>query len=284
MTDNTKTASSVSLGSGVSVVNNGPVTRSKLSASGLTTDDSETYVLVKREKKSIVQETPANTPNNSSPGEGDSKSSIKMSAVSRGRIGAAMLNRNKMSDPIRAKIVGTVSITSGSNAFNQGVMSLSPVGQQDFAAFAGVFDEARVTRVDFDVAMNQSPGSSNPVPGGWAVAWDPSNIGTYGSVPDALTAEYHVGPLALPTNSNNAVPQSETKSGFHHFSAPVKPQRLTGDGSISGDVGGGWFATGTSSANAIVGYVKCTIPALGSSTTSTFYGFVTYTCEFRNRT
>jgi len=212
-------------------------------------------------------------------------SSSASQAAVKSRVSRAMISSGKrrISDPIRVKVVSTFSITSGTNAFNQSVTSLTPVGAQDFSSFAALFDEVRCTRIDFDAAVLASSAPA-PIAAGWAFAWDPSNIGVYSNVPDALTAEHHVGPVALPQQDALASPLAETPSGLYHLSVPVHPQRLTGDGSISGDVGGGWFATGTSATNAVVGYIKSTIPALGTGVTSTFYGYAAYHLEFRNRT
>jgi len=191
----------------------------------------------------------------------------------------------KMKKPVSAVLVGAVaSITSGANAINQGVVGLNPVGIQDWSGFAGLYDECRVTKVVAHACVATSAAVAGPLL--WGFALDPANGGPYSNLSDVMTARYRKAPMASDTGQNLTAPAAQNATGLYRLEMKLHAGRLTNDsssGSAASEIGGGWFATASTTA-INVGYLKCFVPAGGGTVTTAFSYVVEYMVEFRDRT
>jgi len=192
----------------------------------------------------------------------------------------------KMKKPVSAVLVGPVSNTaSGANANNQSVLALAPVGVQDWAGFAALYDECRVTKVVAHATASYTASPPAFVATVWGFALDPANGGAYGNLPDVMTARYKVAPMCFTASTADFAVLPVNRTGFYRLEMKLHGGRLTNDnsGSAASEVGGGWFAT-SSTTSINVGYLKCFIPATGGTGITTFTDVVEYHCEFRDRT
>jgi len=195
--------------------------------------------------------------------------------------------RNTARAAIGRKVVKTTlwevrnAVTSGANTFNQGAVALSPVGLQDWTAFASLYDECRVTAMTMHTRADPSvTGTALPVI--WGACLDPADASVISNVPDILSAQYSTGPLLLGGGSvAPANPYMNMHNGLARAHMPLPAGRLT-DTVTTGVVGGGWF--GTDSASTIItGFAKCAIPGIGSTGVSSWSALIEYHVEFRDR-
>lgn len=187
---------------------------------------------------------------------------------------------SKQTDPVEARLVGLYVQSSAAATALNAVQALSPIAVDDFASFAALFDLWRCKSVEVKLRLS---GSSAPAGSlSWAVAFDPSNVGVYGGVPDVLTSKFHLGPCVAGIKTL-IYPESFTPSGFYDLKAVLPASsRVTNDGAAANAVGGGWV--GTSNTTAVVGWMKPFVPSFGPAITSILEYYVIYNCEFKSRT
>lgn len=191
---------------------------------------------------------------------------------------------------ITVRLCGQYAGQGGSSGTQYTAQALSPIGVQDWAGFAALYDLARVKAVTAKMAVTLV-GAGNNLEGYWAMAWDPSNPTAYTNPADLLTAERFVGPISYGNYSNSGTsttvnsPQPVNATGFvgFHKKLPTpKEQIATGNSSGVQVVGGGWIAT--SATTYIVGYVKALFASAGTGAVISGNLFVWYDVEFRSRT
>jgi len=163
------------------------------------------------------------------------------------------------------------------------VVSLGPnsTGVTEAVAFAGLYDEARCTKVVFKCRQT-TPGSPANT-SGWGMAFDPSNNGAYGSLVGITVTTQYVAPIAYNNPADTAVLVQNNTGYFKMVGKPLKVLPTAGAGGAGAGeiVGSDWFAT--SDTSACVGYWKAYFEPI-ASTMVTYDLFVQYHMEYRNRT
>lgn len=181
----------------------------------------------------------------------------------------------------KVKLVGRYDIVGTAATALNTVQALSPIGVSDFSGFAALYDLCRVESIDVKfccLASATIPGFTQ-----YAVALDPSNLGTYSSVADLLTAQTKKGPFLIGGSGLNREPGlSMTKTGFHEMKIKLVETRLTNDSTASNLVGGGWF--GTSNSTAVCAWFKPYAESFGAGVVATITMYVEYHCTFKSRT
>lgn len=190
--------------------------------------------------------------------------------------------------PISVHLFSTLSNNAGANTVNSYTPGVSPVVAQDYAGFAGLYDECRCTHVKvYGTLSTLGTFAGTPTLGAsalWGFAWDPINAGAYGGLADVCTAVHHHGPIAIPvatTAGTQAGVQVQPKDGVYVLNVKLHSDPLYTT-ITTGAIGGGWF--GTNTASITIGYLKSYVSALGAATSSNITFFVDMTCEFRDRT
>ncbi len=195
--------------------------------------------------------------------------SIMRSALGKGQRGVVV------------KLVSSGSTTGSANTAFFPVIAIVPSGFTDFAGFAALYDEYRIRRaiLHFNVGPSAPP---TTVGSAIAVAFDPVNSGAYVSISDAITAQHSKGPCQI--NTANAVPLARNETGYWTLgSGKLVPTVLPNGSSVLGlSVGGAWI--GTADTQAVVGYWKGAINALGASVSATLAYTIVLEAEFRMRT
>jgi hypothetical protein len=187
----------------------------------------------------------------------------------------------KFQKPIKVKLVARYTLSSNAATPLSQVLALSPIGVTDFSSYAAVYDLVRTIkiRVHFCVLASGAVSGFSQ----YAVAWDPSNIGSYSSVSDVLTAQVHQGPFLIGGGTATREPSlSMTPSGFRIIEAKLPVNKITNDSTASNIIGGAWM--GTSNTTAVVGWIKPYIDSFGAGITSTMDMYVQYYVEFKSRT
>ncbi len=194
------------------------------------------------------------------------------------RVGAK--GKHKTADPVVVNLAAAYVTTSAAATALSAVQALSPIGVADYSSFAALFDLWRVRgiTVHFRLTGSATPAGS----GAWALAFDPSNVGSYSGVDDVLTAQHHAGPMVFGIKSTT-FPEPMNHSGYYRLklALPVE-SRVTNDGAAANAVGGGWV--GTSNTTAVVGWLKPYVNSWGPAITSTIEYYVVYEVEFKART
>jgi len=187
--------------------------------------------------------------------------------------------------------LGTAS-SSANTAFNT-VYVLTPGSATEFASFAALFDEARCMGITVHIFVGCSTGASGAGPANvWAVAFDPANTNQYSAIEVLLAAQQRtpiilacdgtgspgpVGTAILPTSRNGGV--------VLKIKVPSLNVENLGSSAPIDLVGNGWWAmTSGTPANAVVGYLKPLIEAIGTSGVTTIRMIAEYHMEFRSRT
>lgn len=187
---------------------------------------------------------------------------------------------SKAGRKISVNLVAKYTMAGASNTVYNTVQALTPIGAQDYSSFASLYDIVRVKGFTLRAALGVNQ-TSGMVSGAWGVAFDIANSGAYTSLADVMTATQMI---VTATSSPGASPQVFTPDGFRHLNVrlPEQKERITSDGSAAGGVGGGWFATSATTLS--VGWLKPYIEVLGSAVSANGVLYVTYHCEFAQRT
>jgi len=192
---------------------------------------------------------------------------------------------------VTTKLVGFYTMNGNGGSATFGVQALTPIGVQDWAGFAALYDLARVASIRVTVQPYFSATGSSGYNGGqfWLLAFDPANPGAYSNFTDLMTAKSYLGPIGIDGQGGTAsVPGAQAihtcdKTGMLRFTVKLPaPKMQIAQGSGTTVVGGGWFATGSSAYT--VGYLKDYIGNVGSTSVLSLGIFVEYFCEFTNRT
>jgi hypothetical protein len=203
--------------------------------------------------------------------------SVKQLMASKGRMISGKNNK-----PVYTTLVGTYVSTSAANTALTSSTVQNPVGVQDWAGYAALYDECRVKSVTIHVNIETTQNVQTPAVT-WGCAFDPINPAAYANISDVITARYKFAPLALPgtldVTSQSPAPVNAT--GFYTKTFKLHVGRTTADSATA--IGGGWFGTSNTN-NAVIGYLKCYVPAIAAACTSTVAWYTEYECEFRDRT
>lgn len=222
----------------------------------------------------------------------DSVSDVKLNTVPKlnSRFLARHLgNRSGKSSgakPVNVRLVANYELAGSANTALDTVQALSPIAVQDFSSFASLYDLQRTKAMTIYWRTASSSQINGAVAGGFA--FDPSNVGTYASLPDVLTAQQHVGPILMSGTSIDVsslgTTSSSTHPGYHRFDVHLSTgkNKITNDSTASNAVGGGYV--GTSDTTAIVGWIKPYIQPMGASVSSSLSMYVVYDVEFSSRT
>jgi hypothetical protein len=201
---------------------------------------------------------------------------LKKVMASKGRAGG------KLKAPVYTYIVGTYTSSSAANTALATSTVQSPVGAQDWAGYAALYDECRVVSVKIHVNADCTQNVQNSAVT-WGCAFDPINPAAYANIADVITARYKFAPLAFPgtLDVTSQTPAPMNATGFYTKSFKLHPGRVTVDSATA--IGGGWFGTSATS-NDVIGYFKCYCPALGAGVVCNVSWYTEYECEFRDRT
>jgi hypothetical protein len=220
------------------------------------------------------------------PDEKDTKSqtaapaSTALSSIPR-LLGGGQAGRPNGLKPITVKLVARYDlIGSAASVLNQ-VQPVSPIAVADFNSFAALYDLQRTKslRVHFCVLSSAAIAGFST----YGLAWDPSNLGAYNSLPDLLTAQVKRGPYLIGGGTATREPSlSCSETGFHSMNVSLPMNKITGDTATSNLVGGAWVAT--SNTTALVGWIKPYIESFGPSVSATLTMFIEYHVEFKSRT
>jgi len=179
--------------------------------------------------------------------------------------------------------------TSSANSAFSSVAQLKPASNAEWSEAAGLFSEARCVGIDFLIAAGLthiSTDSVSPSPTAGFV-FDPANSASLGAVAETLIFDHHLAPVMLLSSGLNSTSSSSTQStsrgGWLKFSAKLSPGPTLNPDTSTEVVGGGWFAT--SATNAIIGYLKPYLEAVGAggNAESWWRPIVVFHMEFRNR-
>jgi len=190
-----------------------------------------------------------------------------------------------------ARDLGTGS--SSANTAYTTVYILQPGSCTEFANFAAIFDECRCVAIKAHIFVGASTGASGAGPPNvWAVAYDPANSNAYSAMEVLLSAQQRTG-LQLACDGTGSpgpvgtsiLPTTRTGGVVLKVKVPSLVVENMGASTPTDLVGNGWFAmTSGTPANAVVGYLKPLIEAIGSAGVTTIRMLVEYTMEFRSRT
>lgn len=247
-------------------------------------EGNDEYILVRKPTPSAVcGAAELSKPTIPLPEESKSKTALQTGTRVKSHMLSAMRphgKKKKGGNVVLVQLQSKFVLTSAANTALTSVQALSPIGVSDFDSFASLYDLCRVHSISADARVNSSAAVTGAFD--WALAFDPSNIGTYASLPDVLTAKHHMGPFVMAGGINISPGSPLTPTGFKKMSFPLEMQRVTNDSTASNVVGGGWF--GTSDTTAVVGWLKPYIDPLGGALTSSITCYVTYNVEFKSRT
>jgi len=197
----------------------------------------------------------------------------------------AALARGRKQGMIRCLVGGTTNGTSAANTANAFVSGLDVTSAADYAAFAGVYDEARCTGANLHFIVTSS-GVPTTVSTLWSANFDPTNSAAPVSEADCRINQVSIGPY-LAWNSQTIFPQIACIDGRGRMPCiQVKSGALAtplslGTGPNVNLVGGDWYPTAATSA--VVGFAKLYVGALGAGVSSTVTLAATYHMEFRMR-
>jgi len=230
---------------------------------------SDEYVLVRKDQKDVkesVASVPVSLPKQIAAG-------VSVKALLKGakRSGANTMQLN-------AKLAQASFFTSGANATQFPVVTITASSFQDFTYYQNVYDEYRVREIVCHACVQPSA-SPTTLGRAWSLAFDPGNSGAYGSIYDTLCAQKAIGPVAIPS----VILSDTTKTGFQILkSGKLLPLFNAGGGVVTPVVGGSWCSTSDNSC--IHGYIKGAVDAIGAALTTTIAVWTVLHCEFRMRT
>jgi hypothetical protein len=188
--------------------------------------------------------------------------------------------------PFHAILVQDLAVTGAANTAYTSVTPLQVSNGNDYTSFTNLFDEVKLNSIDIDyldsyeLTTDTSTGSAKF----FAWAYDPVNSGVYGSTAAVCEAEQHRLGAILPGYTQYPPPGL---GGIKTCKLPrwhirIKAGAQTNP-SISNEVATGlWHATTDS--NAIDGYLKPYVPALGSGNIYHLRMLIRFNVTFRSRT
>lgn len=185
---------------------------------------------------------------------------------------------------LRTRFIVRHSSTSGAGAALNAVVTLNPMATPEQSGIALLFDEFKVH--GFKHAWSVRSNISTLIEfADCAVAYDPVNSGTYGSVAAALEANQHDGPYQVSNMQQGAsfgtAPLGLTKGGFWVKDYIVPPSIAVNPGSSTEVIGQQWCSV--SDTNATVGYLKPYIEPTSTGGTTVFQGYIEYDVTLRSR-
>jgi hypothetical protein len=162
------------------------------------------------------------------------------------------------------------------------VMSVIPGGSAtEFASLATLFDEMICDSVE--VLWDLNCVNTNTVEVHGAIAYDPINVGAYGSVAGVLEASQFDGPTHISLCTRTMSPVPMTRTGMFHkvFHMPKGPE--VKDPGVPNVIGTGQW-TSTSVTSTVYGYVKGYVEPASAGLSTVLIAFMRMHCRFRSRT
>jgi len=189
--------------------------------------------------------------------------------------------KNRSKDPFFTEAVLRITATSSANTALAVATSLVPSAADGWSSFAVLFDAARVSAIKVDSTLRDSASPTVTICD-WACGFDPGtgSSGVPTSVSDVLSDSFHFGPITNSVSQSVAATQTQTRTGFHKWSAITEKNFESG---LTADlVGGNWFPV-VPGGSAIVGYIRTYADAIGGTGTTTVVHYVRLQLEFRYR-
>lgn len=205
----------------------------------------------------------------------------KFVSVSPARMMRIPRMKNRSKDPFITEAVLRVTATSGTNSALAVATSLVPSAADGWSSFAVLFDAARVSAIKVDSTLRDSTSPTVTI-SDWACGFDPGtgSAGVPTSVSDVLSDSFHFGPVTNSVSQSVAATQTQTRTGFHKWSAVTEKNFESG---LTADlVGGNWFPV-VPGGSAIVGYIRSYADPIGGTGTTTVVHYVRLQLEFRYR-
>jgi hypothetical protein len=198
------------------------------------------------------------------------------------KIGRSMKGAGKM-PVLKTRLVFTGGNTSSANTALATVVSMLPSSSSEFASFATIYEECKVTggRVLFNLTVNNV---STAVPTLGVISYDPTVATALASVADgAEDAQHRV--FATPPQDGAAglqmTPKAVEALGLMPFAWHVPKGASARTTASTAVFSGEWSST--ADASDLYGYIKIYIPAQGASASSTWNYIVYMDVEFRSR-
>lgn len=253
-----------------------------------TTDDTKSvigdeYILVRKNRQLNAPEGIVKPPVKSGLNSADLANDLSIPSLKKDVL---MTRQTKTKAGIKLPLVKTKLVypafsTSAANTANVGVFPVEPALSSEFASFAALYEECKVTggTFHFDVSTNAAPitaGTEIDV-----VSYDPMSATALTSIADGLEDAQHVIFQATPVAGTLTNPRPVTANGLwaFNFKVPKGTARTTASAAVFG--GSDWSLT--ADAADIYGYLKVYISALGAAITSLINGYVVLDVEFRSR-
>jgi hypothetical protein len=213
-----------------------------------------------------------------------SVTSIGRSLLSgRARTGPKMKLNN-----LRTKICVGLSSSSAAAAANAAVFNIDPSVSSEYASFTNLYDEIIVHGGEFDFRLSSTGGAPTFTTG--ALAYDPTDTSTYGSVEGVLVGSQKYGPfMALSSTGVAGVlfdPEPVNQTGFWKlkFRCPTGGSKIASATAADQEIVTGMWASCNGSVNPKWGFIKAYVAAAGATVVLTISGYLTMDCEFRSRT
>jgi hypothetical protein len=182
---------------------------------------------------------------------------------------------------VRTKLWFPANNTSAANTANTFSFGVAPSGSTEFASFAALYEECKVSSgaVHFDVSTSAAPLTNNTDLS--VISYDPLSVAALTSVADGCEDAQHKLFKSSSLLSTLTSPLPVTGRGLWRFpfKVPSGSARTTASTAVFG--GSDWSLT--ADASDVYGYLKWYIPALGAAITSTIQSMIELDVEFRSR-
>ena len=169
------------------------------------------------------------------------------------------------------------SQTSAANTANTFVARIRPNDASEFSNLASLYDEYMCTSAVLFWNWLRSTGTNSIHA---AVAYDPVNAGTYGSVGQVIIASQHMGPVSS-NQGSQAVPWPVNPHGVYKFEVKMPKGNQYEYGTVTGIATGSWTDVSVTAVD--YGYFKFYIEASSGGGTTSIDSHQTMNVEFRSR-
>jgi hypothetical protein len=191
-----------------------------------------------------------------------------------------------MLKPLTVQLVGAVTATTAAGVAINANFGVIPSSYQDYAAFAGLYDEVKFVKgqADFRVDYGTPTGQNQPIP--LVIAYDPIDGTAPTTVIQTLTFQQHLGPLTigvcgaqLATNLAGG-PAVVNRTGYWKFGFHM-PKGAVRNSAVATNAGGEWMAS--SDAADTWGYLKVSSGTPIAAVTLITTMYIRVTVMFRSR-
>ena len=169
------------------------------------------------------------------------------------------------------------SQTSAANTANTFVARIRPNDASEFSNLASLYDEYMCTSAVLFWNWLRSTGTNSIHA---AVAYDPVNAGTYGSVGQVIIASQHMGPVSS-NQGSQAVPWPVNPHGVYKFEVKMPKGNQYEYGTVTGIATGSWTDVSVTAVD--YGYFKFYVEASNGGGTTSIDSHQTMNVEFRSR-